>query len=167
MGTAWVSNILVFIKQPLPYLLSFSLVFGLLIFGPRWITMDLGINQVVSQYRWALGIGFIIIVMAIIAVVLSVAGEYITGYVANKFWLRKHVKRLHDLTPQEKRILRSFIENDTRSCLLNVTDGIVGGLVTEKIIYRSASVSRTGTLFSHNIQPWVWDYLRKNTQLLD
>lgn len=74
MGTAWVSNILVFIKQPLPYLLSFSLVLGLLIFGPRWITMDLGINQVVSQYRWALGIGFIITVMAIIAVVLSVAG---------------------------------------------------------------------------------------------
>jgi len=139
----------------------------LLIFGPRWIALDLGVNQVLSKYRWEIGIGFIITFIAIMAAMLSLAGRYITAYVSNRFWLRRQAKRLQDLTPQEKQLLRLFLENNTRSCPLNVTNGVVCGLVAEEIIYRSANISHGGTVFSHNIQPWAWDYLRKNPHLID
>ena len=167
MDSTWVSNVLAWIKQPIPYLLSFGFVLGLLIFGPGWIARDLGVNQVVSQYRWALGIGFIITFIAIMAALLSLAERHIIDYVSNRLWLRRKAKRMHDLTPQEKQILRVFFENNTRSCSLNVANGVVGGLVAEEIIYRSANISQGGTVFSHNIQPWAWDYLRKNPHLID
>ena len=167
MDTTWVSNVLAWIKQPIPYLLSFSFVLGLLIFGPGWIARDLGVNQVVSQHRWALGIGFIITFIAIMAALLSLAERHIIDYVSNRLWLRRKAKRMHDLTPQERQILKSFLENNTRSCTLNNASGVVGGLVAEEIIYRSSSMGQFGAYFSYNIQPWAWDYLRKNPHLID
>lgn len=167
MDTTWVSNILAWIKQPIRYLLVFGLVFGLLLFGPSWIVQDLGVGQFVSRYKWAIGIGFILTFIGIMVALLSLAGRYIYAYVSNRFWLRSKVKRLHDLTPQEKQILRFFLVHNTRSCLLNIADGVVSGLVADKIIYRSANISRGGTEFSHNIQPWAWDYLRKKPNLLN
>ncbi|MBU2802589.1 hypothetical protein HFV02_10085, partial [Acidithiobacillus caldus] len=55
----------------------------------------------------------------------------------------------------------------TRSCTLNNASGVVGGLVAEEIIYRSSSMGQFGAYFSYNIQPWAWDYLRKNPHLID
>ncbi len=158
-----VGDVLAWVKQPISLLLSFDVFVGPLIFGPGWISRDLGINQFVLQYRLAIGVSFVITFIVIIAALISL----VSAYVSNKFWVRKQSKRLHDLTPQEKKILKMFVENNTRSIPLDVANGVVGGLVSEKIIYRSVNISLRGTVFSHNIQPWAWNYLRKNPHLID
>ena len=92
-------NILVFIRQPLPYLLSFCIVLGFLIFGPGWITQDLGVNQVVLQYRWAFGLGFAISIIGVLAIVLAVVSSHAKSFFENKVWHRRRIRRLYDLTP--------------------------------------------------------------------
>jgi hypothetical protein len=83
--------------------------------------------------------------------------------------LRAGKKRLHRLTIEEKQILRGYVEGQTRSMNLNVSSGIVNGLVGESIIYRASNLSNpmAGFMaFSYNIQPWAWDYLNKHRDLL-
>jgi hypothetical protein len=45
-------------------------------------------------------------------------------------------------------------------------DGVIQGLVAEKILYRSANVGSLITGFAYNVQPWAWDFLNANPHVL-
>ncbi len=48
-----------------------------------------------------------------------------------------------------------------------MSDGVVGGLLTKRILYRSSSLSLSYTTFAYNLQPWAWEYLNSHPRLLD
>ena len=73
---------------------------------------------------------------------------------------------MHDLTPDERQVLRVYLESDTRTQYLDVQDGVAQGLAQARIIYRASNMG-TLTTFAFNVQPWAWDYLRAHRELLE
>ena len=80
---------------------------------------------------------------------------------------QKPLCRLENLTESEKAILRYYVINGTRTNVLKIDDGVVGGLVSTGIIYRAAAMGDLMDGFAHNISDFAWDYLSVNPHLLD
>jgi hypothetical protein len=74
-------------------------------------------------------------------------------------------QRLHKLTEVEKKLLRGYIANQTRTQNFPIENGVVRGLEAEYIIYRAGSIGQLNS-WPYNIQPWAWDYLNKHKGLL-
>jgi hypothetical protein len=73
--------------------------------------------------------------------------------------------RLHSLSKSEKNVLRGYITKNTKSLVLSYMDGVANGLELTRIIYRSSTLG-SDSGFAYNIQPWAWEYLKKNPDLL-
>jgi hypothetical protein len=158
-------KILAFFKEPIRYIIGVGIVAAIVLFSPDSIINKLGLLKYRDEGKPYLG-GALLLCIAII--IANVIGFGVRKYDNHRF-LRTGKKRLHRLTIEEKQILRGYIEGQTRSMDLSVTDGVVNGLVHERIIYRSSNLSNSmaGFLaFAHNIQPWAWDYLNEHRDLL-
>ncbi|WP_170318593.1 super-infection exclusion protein B [Paenibacillus sp. HGF7] len=92
--------------------------------------------------------------------------QFITGKNGDRKWKEYRKEYLHNLTEEEKNILRHYLYYNTRSQNLNVFDGVVKGLIHSEVIYQASSIGTMRGGFACNIQPWAWEYLQKNTQLL-
>ena len=151
-------------REHLAAIALFALVLILL---PNEFLEKLGLLQVVDALRPYLSILAIGVISLLFC---SFASEIITVLGYTPWGLRKVYlwkKRLRDLTPKEKQILSAYLAEDTRTQNLHINDGIVRGLEREKILIRVSGLSIEHTAFPYNIQPWVWNFLRKNPHLLD
>lgn len=154
------------IKLSPRYLFPISLVAGFMLFAANDILGVLGLVPLVSQYRSYIGAIFLLST----ALLLTSWLVSLYGWLKEKlgqFKARKaRTKRLHDLTDEERKILRGYIYDETRTQYLNIQDGVVKGLVDEQIIYQSSSLGRLRAGFAFNIQPWAWEYLKEHPDLL-
>ena len=76
-------------------------------------------------------------------------------------------RRLHDLTDEEKNVLRDYIHRGSRTHYLEMNNGVTAGLVAAAVIHQASPMSVRRTIFPYNIQPWAWDYLREHPELLE
>jgi len=137
-----------------------------LLFGPEKFLARLGLNKFTEDYRTWLGLSFIVSISFVFIYILN---EIVTffGSIINKRKFRKSViARLRKLTEDEKQILRFYFSNNTRSNVLKVDDGVVQGLVSDGIIYRSVTLGNLLEGFAHNITDFVWEYIHSNQELL-
>lgn len=159
-------TLLEFVKLAPRFLVALGLAAGMLLFANDQLLKRLGLTELVQKYRFALGLTLVISA--------ALLGVYIVLFVLGsiKGWWRKRqfhsavIKRLHNLTEDEKQILRYYLANDTRANTLRFDDGVVQGLVQDGIIYQSASMGNILEGFAHNISDFVWDYLRVYPNLL-
>ncbi len=152
--------------QQLLWLLLFSsLVLSVLSFAPDSALATFGLRDFRAEYRTWIGLSWL---FAFSGLVIWV-GRSVYQWAKSKITIRQHIQkmqqRLHNLTPDERDILRGYIADNTRTQNLRTDSGVVNGLVTERILYRSSQI---GTLYriDHNINPLAWDYLKKHPELL-
>ena len=62
--------------------------------------------------------------------------------------------------------MRYYFAKETRANMLKINDGVVQGLVANRIIYRSASTGSLVEGFAHNITDAAWDYIHANPEVL-
>ena len=75
---------------------------------------------------------------------------------------------LSNLSKDEKRILKEYIDKDTKTNYYSKFDGVVGGLEKSKVLYVSSNLGQgPGAMFPFNIQPWAWEMLKKNPKYLE
>jgi len=83
---------------------------------------------------------------------------------------KARIKRLYQLTPEEKDILREYLRQNTRTLTL-VEDGVVMGLVKAGVIVRAGTRrsirDARDRRVDYNLELWAWEYLQKNPQILD
>tara|TARA_R110002124_G_C8913628_1_gene510701 strand:- start:154 stop:558 length:405 start_codon:yes stop_codon:yes gene_type:complete len=133
---------------------------------PNDILKFLSIDTFVESIKPILSFILIISVAMLLGALIAKIGFLLGGFLS--IWLKtfQFKNRLKDLTKEEKEILISYLDNDTRSRRFNMTHGVVQGLVHEKILYQS-TIMASGISQSYNIQPWAWKYLKKNRNLLE
>ena len=120
----------------------------------------------ISDYRKFIGVIFLGVGSTLIVTFLVWVYLKLNKVIKEKRALSVKQARLIDLTMEEKAILSDYIFGKTRTQILPITSGVVSGLVSAKIIYRSAGTIRFPDC-AHNIQPWAWEYLRLNSYLLE
>ncbi len=149
------------------YIIAIGLVAGMILFGPDNLIKKCGLAEFAQNYRSVLGIAF----LGSIALGCIGTCRWIFSQIQSLIWdrkVREHItKRLHSLTEDEKQILRYYIVKQTRANTLRADDGVVQGLVSDHIIYMSASLGSLVEGFAHNINDIAWDYLNEHRELLD
>lgn len=158
--------ILDFLKQPLKYSIGLGAAAAIALFFPNSVVTQMGLLKYRDEAKPYLG-GILLLCMAV--AIAAAIGAGVRKWDHHSF-LRSGKKRLHRLTVEEKQILRQYVNGQTRSVHLSINSGVVSGLVSEGIIYRSSDLSNPHygrTAFAYNIQPWAWDYLNKHGDLLN
>lgn len=160
------SKFIDWIKLSPKYLIGIIIASCFLIFVPDDILKFLSIDIFVESINPFLSFILIISVAMLLGAAIAKIGSFLVGFLS--IWLKtfQYKSRLKDLTQEEKDILISYLDNDTRSRRFNMTHGVVQGLVRERILYQSTIMS-SGISQSYNIQPWAWKYLKKNRNILE
>ena len=162
-----IKSILESLKIAPRYLIAVGLVAGLILFGGTKFQETLGLPQFAKDHRAILGILFLSSIVILLVAIGSGGLDRINHFLRERKFHNGIIKRLQRLTEDEKQILRYYIAKDTRSNMLSIEDGVVQGLVSDQIIYRSATLGNTREGFAHNISDFVWDYLHVDPETLN
>jgi hypothetical protein len=156
------------IKLQPKYLIGISIATGVLLFGTDTVVLKgIGLVEFTDKYRVWIGVTFLIVTSLLVAHFVDDIRKLISGKRTERQVLAYGKKYLKALTPDEKKILKKYIEENTKTQNLNYTDGTVQELNNANIIYMSSSLSKFHTIFPFNIQPWAWEYLNKNKHLVE
>ena len=161
------SKLIDWLKLTPRYLFAISLGTGLLLFGPMSILERLGLFKFLAEYRAWLGTIFIAATTIWVSHGLAQVGNVGLAWLKEKNAIRICRSELKDLSPQERAILRQFINGNTKTVTLNISSGVHAALELRQVIYRASTVSANYTYFDYNIQPWAWDYLRSHPKVLE
>lgn len=157
------------ITKPLPVASSLFLFVAttfFLIAGDPTLA-KLGLSRVGTDYRWLVGLLFIIAATWLVVTALIGLGKWCYQK-GSAFWKQKErKKRLHRLTADERRILSQYVESESRTVMFHsVPDtGVAQGLAEEDILYRP-DIPPDGIAVAYSIYEWALAYLTKNKQLI-
>jgi hypothetical protein len=160
------SSALSWIKLSPKYLIAITFATGIVLFSPEKFVTDLGMTEISELYKPWIGFSFLLSASLLAANVSFLIITKIRNKIVWEKNLSKHQGYLHALTPEERNILRRYIGLATKTQDLSIESGVVQGLVANKIIYRAASMGDLYSGWAYNIQPWAWEYLNQNLELL-
>ncbi|MFV1977614.1 MAG: superinfection exclusion B family protein [Candidatus Scalindua sp.] len=161
-----------FAWMKLPKRVAWPIVFvcALLLWGPADFNKGLGLDLFVEQYRVWVGVVFLFFLATGLTPLAPWCYEYIRNKIEEKRLIDAAKKRVSDLTPEEKEVLRTYIDKNTRSCDLNIQNGVVSGLMSAGFLVLAFKVSYGGTRGSYtfpvNISDWAWEFLRNHPEIL-
>ncbi|MFW6026358.1 MAG: super-infection exclusion protein B [Candidatus Woesearchaeota archaeon] len=147
--------------------LVFSFIIGFLLFGPNKFIEELGLAVFINDYRAWFGLMFLIFTAAWIFEFIIFFYNKFRKRVIEYINFRRGKKRLNNLAINEKEILQEYLRRDSRTQKLDESNGTVKELEKLGIIYSSADYGDFIYGFSYNLQPWVWNYLKNNLELID
>lgn len=151
---------------PIPAYLAIALLLASVLFAPEAYAKGLGFAAFLDQWRPFVGVTF----LASLIFPLARGGESLYESARKKREGVKELsrlrKRLHTLTPNEKKALQKFICKMTRVAHFPLGDGVINVLIGEKILALAANNGYPES-WPYRIQPWAWDYLLANPTLLD
>ena len=172
-------------KYQIPLLLSLTIILLSALTGytlsqiPYYFYMEL---MLLLSYKWLLILSLIII-LSLIVILLFIINFYNTNIDTEKSPVKKNnsesnnlsdkeLKKiqkniLENLSPDEKDLLSKYFENNTKTLNFSMHDGTVMNLRAQGILFIPSITARgwsMSTAFS--MQPWAWEYLNKNQQLL-
>ena len=167
MTEALIKALLDFLKLTPRYLVVFGVTSALLLFSGENFLKRIGVYQFAQDYRAWLGIIFLLSSALLIVAIPIKITKWVKQWWKNRKFFQRMTQRLHSLTEDEKQILRFYIGKQTKSNVLDISDGIVQGLVASGIIYRAASIGNLVEGFAYNISEIAWDYLHIHPELLE
>lgn len=161
----WIGKVIDWIKLSPKYLLPISLASGFIIFAKsEWLQL-LGLAELRAKYvPWIGGI-FLLSTVLLLSHAVITFSSWVRKRVSMKRALKRAKQRLHNLTGEEREILRNYIGSGTKTQYLDMQSGVVNGMANDFIIYRSSNIGQLQE-WSYNIQPWAWDYLNERPELL-
>ncbi len=147
------------------YLFPIALVTGFVLLASTGVLDVFGLTELVEAYRPYLGAACLLSSALLLTNWLMLGYEWVTTRRRQVRDLRARQKRLHALTDDEKRVLRSYIGSQTRTQYLSVNDGVVNGLELEHVLFKASSAGHVED-WAYNLELWAWDYLNQHPGLL-
>jgi hypothetical protein len=148
------------------YLIGVAVIAGVLLFLPAEHLSAIGVDQFAKLNRQWLGLAFLVSAILWGVAMLGHMGTWFKKILARRAIRKRVVRKLQALTEDEKQILRYYVAKNTRSNRLRVDDGVVKGLVSDRIIYMSSNLGTVHDGFAHNIHDFAWDYIHENVEVL-
>lgn len=155
------------LKLPTQVFVWLALVSGALLFGPIRLIELLGLLGFRQSYRPWIGLTFLVSIAVVTVALFTPIWNIIRRELRDNWLIRRQSKYLADLTPRERKILRGYIQGDTRTQTFHIGDGAVRELESKLILRRASNLGAgSGWGFAYNIQPWAWDYLKRHPELV-
>lgn len=145
-----------------------ALVTAIPLFGPSALVSRLGLLELVSRYRAALGITCLVSgVVVLVAQVLPAGFAALRRQLTERWRQRNGRKRLQELTRSEKNLLKQYVTRETRTLVLDPSSSATSALLLSGIISRAVELDDKALGLAFNIESWAWVYLKSNRQLLE
>jgi len=154
------------VRLPTKTLTAICVAAGILLFANENLLDTLALRELVESIRAYIGVVFLVSLALFVVNSAGAILKFVKPWFVQAYWIRQGKKRLQMLTPEEKEILRFYIDNQTRSQRLDIKSGTVNALQREKIIVRGSNLGSFWG-FDFIIQPWAWEHLNGNPHLLD
>lgn len=162
----YTKSIIDFLKLQPRYLLPIIIGCSTILFIPEQYARLFGLAETREIYRHWIGLALIIsgsiFIIAIATNILNLTRKFF----AKKAYKSKLIKKLKNLTEDEKKILRYYFAKETKINVLRQHDGNVSLLEQSNVIHRA---SKTGSIlsgFPFAIDEIALKYLIKNYNLL-
>jgi hypothetical protein len=154
------------IKAGVPIYVAALIASSLMLFVPDTIAQQIGVVEFRQLYRGYLGGAFVASISLLAAYGLSATSDVINNRLDDRRLRRLTLKTLSMLTSDEKRFLRGFIVEGENTVYAAISDGVSGGLVAKRLVYRSSNIIQ-GFNAPFNLQPIARKLLTENPRLLD
>lgn len=160
------TKILDWVKPHPSLLFALLLASGFALFGPTSALGMLGLADLVAAWRPWFGVTFVGSGAYLIS--LSLRWIFTSRKSPVREWWRIFLYKrvLHDLNPQEKKILRDYLADDSVTQYFELQNGVVSGLERKRVLWRASILAAQFTTFPFNIQPWARRYLKRHPELL-
>jgi hypothetical protein len=155
------------LKVGVPIYIAALIASSLLLFLPEATAQQIGIAELRQIWRGYIGATFIVSVSLICAYGISAISRSVRNTLDDRHLHRLTLGTLRLLTADEKRLLRPFIIEGVNTVNADISDGIVGGLISKRIVYRSSNVGHLISGFPYNLQPIARKVLSEKPNLLD
>ncbi len=123
-----------------------------------------------DKYGTLIGAMFILSLFIILLKFFSYFIVKIKKWYIQKKTLKIWESNLKKLNQHEKEIIKRFTETDTNTLFLPMNSGIVVRLENITVIGKAASqhvVDMRNPHYPYFLQPWVYDYIKKNPNYLN
>ena len=161
----WIGKVTDWIKLSPKYLLPISIASGFIIFAKlEWLQL-FGLAELRAKYLPWIGSIFLLSTVLLLSHGVLTFSSWFKKRASMKRALKRAKQRLHNLTGEEREILRNYIGNGTKTQYLDMQSGVVHEMENDFIIYRSSNIGQLQE-WSYNIQPWAWYYLNEHPELL-
>jgi len=163
----YIKALLEFLKLAPRYLIALVIVGALLLFSPESFLGRMGMTGFMQEHRGWVGL------VTVLSLVLFLVDRTIAIYRGvergrtRRAGEKRISRRLDDLTEREKQVLRYYINNKTKTNVLDMSCGVVEGLADAGIIARASYYSDVGTFFAYNMTEFAWAYLKERPHLLE
>lgn len=154
------------LKVGVPIYIAALIASGLFLFLPDFMAQNLGISAVRQLYRPYIGGTFVISMSLLVAYGLSAISDRVKKRLTDRRSRLQILKTLSALTVEEKQFLNMFIMDGRNTVHAPISDGIAGGLVAKRIIYRSSRIFHMLSA-PYNLQPIACKLLTDHPELLD
>jgi hypothetical protein len=154
------------LKVSTPHFAALAVAAAVLLFGPLGLIAALGATKLLESYRPWIGLVFLVASLIVLARVLEWSARKISKWWTTRLNLKRWVERLETLSPAEATVLAGYVHGNTRTLYFQPSDGVIGGLEAEHIIFQSSNIGDMVNGFSYNIQPWALRHLKRNPTLL-
>jgi len=160
------SKFIEWIKLSPRYIFPFLIISGFFLFAPEHVLSIFGLSTFTTQYKPIIGIIFLFSSALLLSHWFIEIWKWLVKGIKNTRAKKNFKHKLHQLTAAEKLILRDYLRNNTKTQYYSMTNGIVSGLELEGILYKASNIGHVYK-FAFNIQPWVWNYLKKHPETLE
>lgn len=135
-----------------------SLIFSIF---PENIISYLGLLSFKQNYQFIISLIFIILTCYYISMII----HFLLDKIKNKLLTKKLRRMMKKISPDEKKYLMKFYNNDSKifntSTIFDMSDAIVNLLQSKRIINIGSSLSVAYTEFDYYLQPWALEYLNE------
>ena len=154
------------IKAGVPIYVAALIASALLLFLPDSVAHQIGVEEFRQSYRGYLGGTLVASISLLVAYGLSATSNVVRNRLDDRQLRRLTMETLGMLTSAEKEFLSAFIIEGRNTVHAPISDGVAGGLVAKRIVYRSSNIIQYFDA-PYNLQPIARKLLTKNPKLLN
>lgn len=161
----WLKTVIGYLKLKPRYFFGLSVVCLVVVGLPKVWRVYLGYDELIQPYRgWISLLG---VASGVYWFVMVVAGfpHWLLDKLQEWILWKKAKNNLCKLSPDEKGYIAKYIKGNASSHEFHLGDGIINGLEAKSVVYRAANISRHGSYFAFNLQPWVLKALNEYPDL--
>ena len=165
MSEFW-TKVIDWIKQPPRVVAAIAIACAVILFSPEKAQDAICVTPILKTIGPYIGIVLVLACALLVTSFVSFSYSWSEKQILRLRLKRFRVQSLSD-PPSREEGTWLFHLRKTKTQRLPLESGVVAGLEARQIIARATIVSHSGTDFDYNIQPWAWNHLNKNRNLIE
>lgn len=161
-----ISKFIDLLKLTPRYLIPVVLVSSILLFAPLSFLDQIGLSSFATQFKPYIAVVFLLSSALSITHWVTVLVNFIVKRVKRRNTENSYYKRLENLSDEEKKLLKRYMDHNTKTQYFFPADGVALGLEAQGILFRVSDIGEFSH-FPYNIQPWAWEHLKNHRELLE